>query len=182
MAEIVSCPACQRELQVPAELLGQTVQCPECKQPFEARVAPSSGVTSAAPEPPAREAPAGRPRRWEDDEDDVADVRRSRHELPPNRAAMILTFGILSMVMFGFCIVSLILGPIAWVMGGRDLEAIREGRMSRDGEGMIQAGRILGLVGAILGLLVAAFWCVYVLFFVLIFGMAAANAPQQRRR
>ena len=34
--EVISCPACQHALRVPADWLGQTVQCPECQAKFQA--------------------------------------------------------------------------------------------------------------------------------------------------
>ena len=39
MAQLVACPECQKHLQVPDELLGKRVQCPECKHTFTATVA-----------------------------------------------------------------------------------------------------------------------------------------------
>jgi hypothetical protein len=76
---------------------------------------------------------------------------------------------------------------IAWIMGNGDLAEIRSGRMDPDGEGMTQAGRILGIIAVILwGLAILLglgyFLCVFV-FFVALFG-AAVNAPppNQRRR
>ncbi len=64
--------------------------------------------------------------------------------LQPNRGAAILTLGILGIVICGF------LGPVAWVMGNADLEEIRRGTMDRSGEGMVQAGWILGIIGTVL--------------------------------
>ena len=60
MAEIVSCPACERTLQVPESYFGQTVQCPECKHTFAA--APASAAPRAAP-PAVPE--AGRVPEWD---------------------------------------------------------------------------------------------------------------------
>src|SRR6266540_4357856 len=34
--EVISCPACKHLLRVPADWLGQTVQCPECQASFAA--------------------------------------------------------------------------------------------------------------------------------------------------
>ena len=181
MAEIITCPACQKKLQVPDELLGQSVQCPDCKHPFLARV--ESFAANPPPPTPAAERPrdeSPRPR-YDDTDDDDVDVGPSRRPRPPNRGAIILTLGIITLVLFGTCLVPLILGPIAWIMGNRDLAAIRSGEMDSEGEGMIQAGRILGIVGFVLGLLVAAFWCVYVGIIALFVAAVGANAPQKRR-
>jgi hypothetical protein len=39
MPQIVTCPECTKALQVPDELIGKTVQCPECKNTFPASLA-----------------------------------------------------------------------------------------------------------------------------------------------
>jgi hypothetical protein len=62
----------------------------------------------------------------------------------PHRGVMILVFGILGVV----C--CFIFGIIAWVMGNSDLQAMAEGRMDRDGEGLTKAGKILGIVSVCL--------------------------------
>jgi len=48
MPDVIPCPFCPRKLQVPAEVLGQQVQCPSCGQTFVAgQSAPSSQPTAA---------------------------------------------------------------------------------------------------------------------------------------
>ena len=56
------------------------------------------------------------------------------------------------------------LGIFAWVMGGNDLAEMRRGQMDRSGEGLTQAGRILGIVSTVLMILGCGF---YGLFFAL---------------
>jgi len=58
----------------------------------------------------------------------------------PHRGAMILVFGILGIV----C--CFIFGIMAWVMGNDDLRKMKNGHMDRSGEGLTQAGKILGIV------------------------------------
>lgn len=61
-----------------------------------------------------------------------------------------------------------ILGPIAWQMGQKELEAIDSGRRPPENRGTANAGKILGIIGtAFLGLGV-----ILVLFFVLAGGIA----------
>lgn len=191
MAEIISCPSCQRKVQVPQQYLGKIVRCPECKHEFVAGEA-STGVQSAPPPMPAS-APAepGKTPEWEkprsrdrhdddeeddrprrrrrarddedDDEDDDLDVsrrRRRRRYLVPHRGGMVMTFGIMSLTcsVLGLCcglapIVAIILGPIAWVMGGNDLARMRQGEMDSAGQGMVQAGRVMGIIGLVVGIL-----------------------------
>jgi hypothetical protein len=168
MPEIISCPACQRRLQVPEEYFGQTVQCPECKHTFAAVPAgtalPTTTPPAATPAPqpkPEREPeqPASRrPRRYYDDlDDDDEPPRRRRRYAPeeddyddqprrryvaPHRGALVLTFGLISLCL---CVAP-IFGPLAWIMGTADLAQIRAGTMDRDGQSLTQAGRILGII------------------------------------
>ena len=176
MALIVTCPACQKRLQVPDELIGKNVQCPECKGTFEAAVdapKPTSTTSRPAPKTPEWEKPPEKPsklskrkrlddedddeddrprrRRDEDDEDEEEDDRprrrrKSRRHVAPHRGGMILTFGILAIL---GC-VWMVFGPMAWVMGGNDLREMEAGRMDREGEGMTKTGRILGMIATIL--------------------------------
>jgi len=57
---------------------------------------------------------------------------------------MVLTFGILGIVCCG------VFGIPAWVMGSADLKEIRTGRMDPTGQGLTQAGMILGIISTIL--------------------------------
>lgn len=43
--EVISCPACKHLVRVPADWLGQTVQCPECKATFTAPVREGDHLT-----------------------------------------------------------------------------------------------------------------------------------------
>lgn len=63
---------------------------------------------------------------------------------PPARGALVLTLGILSLVMCGF------LGPVAWSMGSSDLAAIDRGELDPGGRGMLQAGRVCGIIASAL--------------------------------
>jgi hypothetical protein len=191
MAEIVTCPACSKNLQVPEDFFGKTVQCPECKQTFLAQAAaPASSAASvsaspgpAAPSVPAWEQPPARSARDEDEErprrpsrrrdEDDDDDRPSRRRLAAHRGGMILAFGIMALVMGAL---GLVFGPMAWVMGNADLREMRAGRMDPSGEGQTNTGRILGMVATILhvfGLLIGCL--VGVLFFIAAIGGAAAH-------
>ena len=60
-----------------------------------------------------------------------------------SQATTILVLGILSIVVCGP------LGPFAWSMGNKELEAIDAGRRSPQNRGTANAGRILGIVGTV---------------------------------
>ena len=167
MAEILTCPSCRRQLQVPENFIGQTVQCPECRHQFIAAVTsvsaqPVPTLPMEAPDPPPR------PRRRDDDEDELADRlrrrgrfaddddedgldfgrRRGRH-YEAHRGNLILALGLLSLVGgLSFCLPAL-LGPVAWIMGSMDLREIRAGRMDPEGESMTRSGQVCGMVASI---------------------------------
>src|SRR2546423_158488 len=61
--EVITCPACNHLVRVPADWLGQTVQCPECKATFRAPVRDGGRPTTPEPlsGPPASAAAARKP-------------------------------------------------------------------------------------------------------------------------
>ncbi len=65
-------------------------------------------------------------------------------QVAPHRGGMILAFGILGYAVCG------LFGIAAYIMGKKDLEEIRAGRMDRTGEGLTTAGYWLGLIAVIL--------------------------------
>jgi hypothetical protein len=71
----------------------------------------------------------------------------SASQLPPHQGALILTFGIVSIVCcFPF-------GIAAWIMGNKDLQKIDAGLMDPTGRGLTNAGKICGIVGTIIGII-----------------------------
>lgn len=80
--------------------------------------------------------------RYDDAYDDAPRSRRGR--LEPHRGTTILVLGILGLVVCAIC------GIFAWVMGNEDMAKIRAGRMDPEGEGMTQAGRIMGIIASVL--------------------------------
>jgi hypothetical protein len=157
MAELIACPNCRRQLQVPAHYLGETVQCPECQHRFTA-TASSVSTKPTAPAP----VETGRTRtreRYDDDDDDDDDlddirIRRLRHrrsDWEPHRGAMILTLGLVALVGgMSFCGLPLVIGPIAWLLGAWDLRAMRDGQMDPDGESMTRTGQVCGIIATVL--------------------------------
>ena len=80
--------------------------------------------------------------------------------LKPHRATVVLVLGILGLVVCFIC------GIIAWVMGNGDIREMDAGRMDPSGRGMTQAGRIIGIIGTVLGS-IALIWVI------ISFGIAA---------
>ena len=98
-----------------------------------ALLAPSSSPSSSAPPSSPSSSPA------------------AATHLEPHRGALILTFGILSIVCcFPF-------GIAAWIMGNNDLQQIEAGMMDSSGKGITSAGKICGIVGTILGIFCTGF-------------------------
>ncbi len=76
----------------------------------------------------------------------------------PHRGGLILVLGLVGIVM-GCPIFSL----MAWVMGSGDLREMRSGRMDRNGEGLTQAGMILGMIPSILFIVGAALAMLFII-------------------
>src|SRR5262245_51070783 len=173
----LTCPACQRQLRVPDNLVGQMVKCPGCKEAFKAVVeeapppeAPPSRRPQEEDDRYRDEAPRAerRPSRRDDDyDDDDRDERRGRRRrnLAPHRGTLILVLGILGVAGCG-----IFTAIPAWVMGNGDIKEIRAGRMDPEGESMTNIGRILGMVSCILTCVILLIYC----FFFMIFGIAGA--------
>jgi hypothetical protein len=159
MAEIIQCPSCREKVQVPESFAGRHVQCPVCSATFMAPAAnappPVQRPADAYIEEPARRHERQRDR-YDDDYDDYDEPERFRRGgYAPNRAAAVLTLGILSLVILACAPV---LGPMAWIMGNNDLREMRAGRMDPSGEGATTAGRICGIIGTCLS---ATVICLY---------------------
>ena len=109
-------------------------------------------------------------RRRGDDYDDRPDYER------PHRGGMILAFGIISLVLFQ-CMVGLVFGILAWVMGNSDLRGMDEGEVDPAGRQLTQVGKILGIVGMALSVLYTLFVVAYLIFVFAMIGMAPPPAP-----
>lgn len=88
MNDIIKCPSCGRELQIPDSAAGQSVQCPHCQRTFTAQ---SGSITASEPLPTSGSAaPEPRRRRYDEDDDeergtlDDIDVRKPSGPMPHN--------------------------------------------------------------------------------------------------
>jgi len=89
-----------------------------------------------------------------------------QHWPEQSQATMVLVMGVLGLVFCQVC------SPIAWIMGNKELEAIDAGRRPYDQRSTANVGRILGIVGTALILLVVVG---VALMFILSFALAAAG-------
>lgn len=81
-----------------------------------------------------------------------------------SQATTVLVLGIIGVVLCQ------ILGPFAWVMGNKELEAIDAGRRAPENRGTANAGKILGIIATVL---LAAGIAAILLFIVGVFTLAA---------
>jgi hypothetical protein len=125
MAHLIACPECDKHLQVPDDLIGKNVQCPECKHTFAARLEIQEKAPAAepavAPSKPAWEKKSSqknsrkRKVRHDDDDDDDDDndneedfarrrrIRRAHDDKPGKVTAMgvmALVGGIIACLLF----------------------------------------------------------------------------------
>jgi serine/threonine protein kinase len=77
-----------------------------------------------------------------------------RNDWEGNRGNLVLVLGIVALVGGLLCGgLGLILGPVAWIMGSKDLKEIRDGRRDPKGEQNTNVGRICGMIATIVGLI-----------------------------
>lgn len=179
MAEIVACPKCKRQLQIPENYFGQLVQCPDCQHQFEAQPQTSAVQSTPPPAPPPKSEsrPAAERAGYEDDRDDELDdvrISRERLRLEPHRGAIVLILGILAIC----CIGMPVTGIIAWILGHMDLKKMDAGQMDPEGRGQTQTGKVLGMISVILMALLVAGYC---LVFAFSIGAGVMNGGRRRR-
>ena len=176
MPLIVKCPSCGKQLKVPDNLVGKPVALARLRRHLHRRRPArdtSAVVTAFRPGPRDRD----------DDLDEERPARRSRRDrgnYAPHRGGMILAFGIISLVATFTGVLSLVglpLGIVAWILGSKDLKAIRDGTMDPEGQSTTQIGFILGIIGTILNLLWTIGGCIYLVVVIVIMGafMGAAS-------
>lgn len=71
----------------------------------------------------------------------------SPYALRPNHGILGFVLGLAGIFLLQF------LGPVAWILGRRNLNQRRVGVMDRNGESLTQAGMLLGMIGTLLLLL-----------------------------
>ncbi len=111
------------------------------------------------------------------------EAREPRPELRPHRGGLVLTLGIVALVLsFSYCLsfAGVILGLVAWFMGGGDLRKMRAREMDPAGTGTTQGGRVCGIIAVVLG---ALFFALFAVFFLIGFmgAMNDASGPMPLR-
>jgi hypothetical protein len=146
------CSGCGQLLRVADEHAGKMASCPKCGRVTTVPLPDVAGraaaqQTAASWEPLATANPfAGRPEQVTNPYAAPATAFPQQFgDLQPHRGGLILTLGILGIL----C--CLPLGIVAWVLGSQDLKSIRAGKMDPSGQGLTQAGMVVGIVATILG-------------------------------
>ena len=156
-------------LRVSEEHLGKQARCPSCQtlnivqvqsaapaayqDPIEL-VSHSDPVASGATQSKTAQFVGGSP---------------TQHSVA-HRGGMILTMGIMSIV----CNFALIPGILAWILGRADLQQMRAGRMDRSGEGITQAGMIMGIIMTVMAAISAVLVILYFIVVIFVIGLTAA--------
>jgi hypothetical protein len=138
MAEIVTCPACQRKLQLAGANWDQPVQCPQCAHIFVAT--PAAAPPLPAPKPMAAH------------RDDELDIRRRviPRDYEPHRGPLIKALGLIGLVGGMVFVLPLVLGPFAWLLGSRDLRAMQDGHMDPRGRKQTRLGWLCGIAASVM--------------------------------
>jgi predicted Zn finger-like uncharacterized protein len=154
MPQLVSCPHCQRQLNVPDNLLGKNVKCPSCQNTFTATAEGAGGGAESAAETPRRSAGG-------------EGAGGGSGGMRGHRGILILCMGIASLLL-GCCgplvYVTWILGAVTIWLGGGDLKAMDRGEMDPAGRGQTKIGWILGIAGVVWSVLLICGSCGYGIF------------------
>lgn len=166
---MITCPNCGTQLNAPDSLVGQQVTCGKCRclfvahsqgspssSPAEAPDSPAPNAASggatpqAGPQiapPPIAVGPVGYPQ---------AGAYYQPMPLPTSGYAVAsLVLGIASLALCIFYgLPSLVCGPLALVFSNMAGKDIRAGKVNPSSAGLAKAGKICGLIGLLLGILI----------------------------
>lgn len=90
--------------------------------------------------------------------------------MQPHRGSTILVLGILGLVVCQIC------GIIAWVMANKDIPLMQSGAMDPAGLDQAKAGKICGIISAVLLAVVAVIMVIYFVFIAVVVGATAVDA------
>ena len=171
-----TCSGCSKTLRVPDEHLGKQARCPQCQtlnliQPnsYPVAMSASEGISNPINQfGVAEKQPIG-----QNPYQATGASSAGRMYQMPHRGGLILTLGIASLL----CNILAVPGITAWVMGRADLAKIRTGMIDSAGEGLTQAGMIMGIIGTCMAAVGLLFTLMYfaLIFVVMIAAIAGAN-------
>ncbi len=162
------CPVCKQVQEVPDGMEGAKTYCRRCNQKLKIPGQPPPPPTNKTVLARQEQSPADNPflvepiRTVPQPWDRTSRSRAGPTEgLPPNRGVAVMVVGIISSACYLLClllfwpalIISLVMGLIAWVMGGQDLQGIKNGELDSEGKSFVLAGYICGMVTTILSII-----------------------------
>lgn len=149
------CSQCGQWLRVADEFAGRQARCPQCGGITSIPLDPASGISVA---PQQLTNPYAAPLT------DTSSQSFNPSGLPPHRGTLVLVLGIFSLVCCAICgPVSMVCGPLAWIIGAGDLKAIRSGHMDPAGESQTRAGMVMGIISSVLIVLVVGGYALLIL-------------------
>jgi hypothetical protein len=163
------CTNCLTMLRVSKEHLGKQARCPNCQTLNTVQVqavAPESYQDPIELVSSANPAVAGAP---QFKTAHLVGGAAAQHTVA-HRGGMILTMGIMAIV----CNFALIPGILAWILGRADLKQMRAGYMDRTGEGITQAGMIMGIIMTVMAGISVLLIIFYFIVAIFIVGLSAA--------
>jgi hypothetical protein len=136
-AQGTTCPGCGRFISLGPEEWSLTIECAQCDTRFRpdgALTPPPPRVPVSVPPPPMPAAAAYTP---------APGPSSGPPTLRPHRGTLVLMLGIVSVVLLPF------LGPLAWRLGHKDLQAMHDGEMDPNGMDLTNYGKRMGMFATI---------------------------------
>jgi len=168
----VNCSQCASLLRVADEHAGKKAKCPNCEAINEIPLAsttannPENGVGYAGSNQPGNHPQAGT-----NPYSQGAHPHYHPQQFPgqPHRGGLVFALGIIGLL------ICQIPGIFAFFMGKEDLKKMKSGMMDPSGEGLTQAGMIMGLISLILLGIGLAVSVIYIIFIIVVVAGAGAN-------
>jgi phage FluMu protein Com len=85
MSQLITCTECKKHLQVPDELMGKKVQCPECKHTFTAEESTPTEAVSSTGTTASKPSKSTTPKKAEWDKDEDEEDTSSRKSKTPKK-------------------------------------------------------------------------------------------------
>lgn len=162
------CNNCLTMLRVSEEHLGKQARCPSCQTLNTVQVPAAAPMAS---QDPIQLVSQANPDSFGATQSKTAHFVGSptQHSVA-HRGGLILTMGIMSIV----CNFALIPGILAWILGRADLRQMRAGQMDRSGEGITQAGMIMGIIMTVMAAISVVLVILYFIVVIFVIGLSAA--------
>lgn len=163
------CSKCLTMLRVSEEHLGKQARCPSCQTLNTVQV---QAVAAESYQDPIELVSSANPAAAGALQAKTAHLvsgAAPQHAVA-HRGGLILTMGIMAIV----CNFAMIPGILAWILGRADLKQMRAGYMDRTGEGITQAGMIMGIIMTVMGGIGVLLMILYIIVVIFVVVLSAA--------